>query len=110
MSAGAEQKQLSPVEARDTAPKPALVFFYSSTSGPCRHVEGFIAQVLQRHRNHDTFTLHRIDHDARPDLASRFGISGPPALVVVDNKRVRARLEQPRGCVEIQTLLAPWLR
>jgi thioredoxin-like negative regulator of GroEL len=108
MSAGVEQ--LSPVEARAAAPRPTLVFFYSPTSGHCRRVEGFIAQVLQRRGNHDTFTLHRVDHDSRPDLAARFGISGPPALVVVDNKRISGRLEGPRGCVEIQTLLAPWLR
>jgi hypothetical protein len=66
--------------------------------------------VLPRGQNHDTFTIHRIDHDARPDLARRFGVTGPPPLVVAESKGVRAGLEQPRGCVEIQTLLAPWLR
>ena len=90
--------------------KPSLLFFYSPVSGRSRRVEGFLAQVLQRRRNHDTFTLHRIDPDSRPDLAERFGIDSPPAIVVVDNRRVQARLEQPRGCAEIQTLLAPWLR
>jgi hypothetical protein len=29
---------------------------------------------------------------------------------VVDAKRVLARLEQPRGCGEIEQLLSPWLR
>lgn len=102
--------QLTPARATETAPRPTLVYFYSPTSGPCRRVEGFLAQVLQRGRNHDTFAVHRVDCDSRPDLAERFGVSAAPALVVVENKRVRARLDRPRGCVEIQTLLAPWLR
>jgi len=45
-----------------------LVFFYSPLSGRCRRVEGFIAQVLQRRRNHDTFELVRVSVDLRPDL------------------------------------------
>jgi thioredoxin-like negative regulator of GroEL len=104
-----------PATARAPAPltataKPTLLFFYSPSSGRSRRVEGFLAQVLQRRRNHETFTLHHIDRDTRPDLAKRFAISSAPALVVVHNRRVQARLEQPRGCAEIQTLLAPWLR
>jgi len=106
----AAPQQLSPESPVDQVQRPALLFFYSPTSGPCRRVEGFLAQVLQLNHNHDTFTVHRINHDSRPDLAGRFGISRPPALAVVVDKRVRARLEEPRGCVEIQTLLAPWLR
>ena len=32
------------------------------------------------------------------------------ALVVVAGRAERARLERPRGCKEIEELLAPWLR
>jgi hypothetical protein len=46
---------------------------------------------------------------ARPDPVAQFGIERPPALVVVEDRCVRVKLEQPRGCVEIQALLAPWL-
>jgi thioredoxin-like negative regulator of GroEL len=86
-----------------------LLFFYSHTSGHCRRVDSFLANVLQRGRNHNAFTLHRIDRDLRPDLFSKFGVEEPPALVVVHEKRIRARLDKPRGCVEIQTALTPWL-
>jgi thioredoxin-like negative regulator of GroEL len=95
---------------RSSTGKPILVFFYSNSSGACRRAEGFIAQVLQRRRNHDTFTLHRIDADLRPDLSERFRIDQLPTLLVVDDKRTRVRLEQPRGCAEIETTLPPWLR
>jgi hypothetical protein len=32
-----------------------------------------------------------------------------PTLVVVEMKSVKARLESPRGCREIERFLAPWL-
>jgi thioredoxin-like negative regulator of GroEL len=90
-------------------PPPHLLFFYSDTSGSCRRVEGFLAQVLQRRRNHHSFQLRRIDADRHGALAQRLGVDGVPSLVVVENKRVRARLSSPRGCAEISRVLAPWL-
>jgi thioredoxin-like negative regulator of GroEL len=95
---------------RNTPEQPGLVFFYSPVSGSCRRVEGFLAQVLQRRRNHGTFRLYRVDDRERPDLLERFGVATLPTLVVVEDKVVRARLERPRGCREIESFLAPWLR
>lgn len=93
-----------------TAQKPLLLFFHSPTQGRSRRVEGFVAQVLQRRRNHDAFRLTRIDVGERPDLAERFRVSASPALVVVAENRVRVRLVDPAGCREIYESLAPWLR
>ena len=96
--------------ARVRATKPRLIFFTSSVSGQCRRVEGFLAQVLQRRRNHGTFRLLVVDEDERPDLVKRFKVDVLPTLVVVEDRSERARLEQPRGCREIERLLSPWLR
>jgi thioredoxin-like negative regulator of GroEL len=90
--------------------KPGLVFFYSPVSGSCRRVEGFLAQVLQRRRNHGTFKLYRVDESERPDLVERFEVDQLPTLVVVEGRAVRARLAKPRGCREIESFLAPWLQ
>ena len=89
--------------------KPGLVFFHSSQSGQCRRVEGFLAQVLQRRRNHSTFKVYRVDEHERPDLVNRFRVELVPTLLVVDQQRVRGRLVSPRGCREIERFLAPWL-
>ena len=89
--------------------RPGLVLFHSSVSGACRRAEGFLAQVLQRRRNHETFKLYRVAQEDRPDLVDRFGITTMPTLVVVEGKTVRAKLERPRGCREIESFLAPWL-
>ncbi len=98
-----------PARPIDGTTQPGLVFFHSGLSGHCRRVEGFLAQVLQRRRNHGTFKLYRVAKEERPDLADRFGVTEFPTLVVVEGKKVRARLEQPRGCRDIERFLAPWL-
>ena|SRR5437763_455624 len=90
--------------------KPRLVFFYSAKSGRCRRVEGFIAQVLQRRRNHETFVLYRVDADEQPELVKRFRVEQVPTLFVVDGKKVSGRLETPRGCRDIEGFLTPWLK
>lgn len=97
-----ERRQLRPS-------RPTLCFFYSPTSGPCRRAEGFLAQVLQRRQNHLAFTLARVSCEERPDLVERLSIATFPTLLVIDDRRVRARLEGPCGCREIEELLAPWL-
>ena len=89
---------------------PGLVFVHRASSGRCRRVEGFLAQVLQRRANHATFRMYSVDADAHPELAERFKVEAVPTLLVVEEKRVRGRLEAPRGCRDIEEFLAPWLR
>jgi hypothetical protein len=91
------------------AAKPKLVFFYAPQSGRCRRVEGFIAQVLQRRRNHETFELLRVSVERRPDLAERFHVDTLPTICVVEDRRVRKRIVAPRGCRELEKELASWL-
>ena len=109
-AADADAPRPAPAQLANAQSRPTLLFFYSPTSGSSRRAEGFLAQVLQRRRNHETFTIRRVDYDANDDLAARLGVEQAPAIVVVEAKRIRARLERPRGCVEITTLLAPWLK
>jgi thioredoxin-like negative regulator of GroEL len=97
------------VAAPPLAKQPRLVFFHSTVSGQCRRVEGFLAQVLQRRRNHGTFRVVRVAEEERPDLLRRFKIADVPTLVVVEGKIVAGKLERPRGCRDIEGFLAPWL-
>src|SRR5881398_2427229 len=99
----------APSIAEPARVKPGLVFFHSAVSGPCRRVEGFLAQVLQRRRNHGTFKLVPVAQEDRPDLLERFAVGSVPTIVVVEGNAVRAGLERPRGCREIEGFLAPWL-
>ncbi|HSC51564.1 MAG TPA: thioredoxin family protein [Gaiellaceae bacterium] len=90
--------------------RPRLVFFFARNSGRSRRVEGYLSQVLQRRHNHESFELLRVDVEQHAELAERFLIEDVPTIVVVEEKRVRGRLASPRGCRDIEALLAPWLR
>ena len=96
----------APVIERET---PRLLFFHDERSGKSRRADGFLAQVLQRRGNHQTFVIHRIDVGQRPELAQRFKVAATPTLLVVEDKKVQARLESPTGCKDIELLLQPWL-
>jgi thioredoxin-like negative regulator of GroEL len=98
------------VPSSQAAEKPRVLFFYSPTDGYSRRVEGFLAQVLQRRRNHQTFDVVRIDVRARPEIAERFRVVELPALYVVADRKVVRRQVKPRGCEELVELLRPWLR
>ena len=90
--------------------RPRLLFFFSRRSGPSARVCAYMAQVLQHRRNHETFELCEIDVERHPAVAERFGVTSLPTLVVIEERRVRLRLERPRGCREIEAALQPWLR
>ena len=99
--------QTQPVVRPDERPR--LVFFYSPLSGRCRRVEGFIAQVLQRRRNHETFELVRVSVEKRPDLAEKFRIQEVPTICVVEGRKLRRTIVAPRGCRELERELELWL-
>ena len=90
--------------------RPRLVLFYSPRSGRCRRVEGFLAQVLQRRHNHETFELVRVSVDERPDLAERFRVEKVPTICVVEEQKLRKRIVTPRGCRDLERELDLWLR
>jgi len=98
----------APIEA--VTPKPQLVFFYGKTSGPCRRVEAYLSQVLQRRQNHDTFRLVRVCADESPQLVEHFRVDELPTVFVVEGRRVRARVVAPKGRRELEEALQPWLR
>jgi thioredoxin-like negative regulator of GroEL len=102
------QAEVGAVET--TSDKPGLVYFHSSRSGKCRRIEGYIAQVLQHRRNHDTFKYYTVAQEERPDLLEKFGIELTPTIVVLQDRTVAARLESPRGSKEIERFLQPWLK
>jgi thioredoxin-like negative regulator of GroEL len=100
---------MSTQNGRQNGSTPSLVVFQSKRSGQSRRVEGYLSQVLQRRGNHDSFQLRFVEASDHPELVERFRIEELPTLVVVDGKRVSARVSSPRGCREIEEALAPWL-
>ena len=106
----AEAKQARRHRAERRRTRPVLYLVSSRRSGPGRRVEAWLAQVLQRRRNHQTFDLQILDPDDNPDLVEQLAVDELPAIVVVEDGEVRARLSQPRGQAELRAILTPWLR
>jgi hypothetical protein len=90
--------------------KPQLVLFHSPRSGACRRLEGLLSQVLQHGRNHHTFNVIRVPVESQPELAARFSVDVVPTLIIVEARRVQARLETPKGARQLRQFLHPWLR
>jgi thioredoxin-like negative regulator of GroEL len=95
---------------RQADEKPLLLFFHSPRSGASRKAEAYLANVLQRCANHDTFTLRRIDVARHEQLARRLRVDNVPTLMVVEGRHVRSRLDKPNGIRPIASALQPWLR
>jgi thioredoxin 2 len=68
-----------------------LVFFTSHRSGPARRMESLLAHIARKEREH--LRVKKVDVDERPDIAARFDVSTVPALLLVAERRVVARLE-----------------
>ena len=85
------------------------MFFCGRTSGQSRRVESFLAESLQRRHNHETFELVRVCAESHPELVEQFRVSRLPTLFVVEQPRVRARAESPRGRKDIESVLRPSL-
>src|SRR5579884_1719178 len=88
--------------------QPKLLFFHSPRSGRCRRAEALVAQVLQRRRNHETFELVRVSVDARPELAREYEVEEIPAVLVLDDGRVAAKLLSLQHSHEVEAALRPW--
>ena len=84
-----------------------LVFFRSSRSGPARRMESLLSHLERKERSR-LRVLH-VDIDARTDLAAKFKVTSVPALVLVKDKKVVARVDGRASAPKIDKLLAPYL-
>jgi thioredoxin-like negative regulator of GroEL len=87
-----------------------LIVFRSDTSGLCRRVDAYLAQVLQHRQNHRTFRVVRVSVEEQPALAERFRVTEVPTLFVVEGRTIVRRITTPRSVNELESALAPWLR
>jgi thioredoxin-like negative regulator of GroEL len=96
-------------EARKAA-QPQLLFVYSETSGRSRRADAFLAQVLQRRHNHDTFDVIRVCAEQYPELVAQLGVTQLPALLVLEQRKIETHVENPRGPQQIHAALQRWLK
>jgi len=95
------------VSALADDPRPLLVFFGATHSGPARRMESLMAHLARKER--DRLRVTTIDVDERPELAERFGVETVPTLALVKDKRVVDRLVGRAGAPRIERMLEPHL-
>jgi thioredoxin-like negative regulator of GroEL len=88
-------------------PRPLLVFFGASHSGPARRMESLMAHLARTER--DRLRVTSIDVDERPELAERFGVETVPTIALVKGKRVVDRIEGRASAPKIERMLEPHL-
>ena len=68
---------------------PVLVDFYADWCGPCHMMAPTLDEFAKQHAG--GVLVLKLDTDADPPIAGRFGIRGIPTLIVFDQGRERAR-------------------
>ena len=68
--------------------KPVLIDFFATWCGPCRMVSPLVDEIAQQRSD---IKVCKVDVDDQGELASRFGVSSIPMLVVMKNGKVTAK-------------------
>ena len=88
--------------------KPAVVDFWAEWCGPCRQIAPYIKDLATRYG--DRVQIAKVDVDANPATAGRFGIRAIPTVLAFRNGQVVGQLQgaRPRADFEafVEKLLA----
>ena len=68
--------------------KPVLVDFFATWCGPCRMVGPIIEEIAAENEH---IKVGKIDVDADPELAIRYGVNSIPALFVFDKGQIHSQ-------------------
>lgn len=71
------------------SPLPVLVDFYADWCGPCRYVAPIVEELSRKFDGRMRFV--KVDVDANPELAERFGIESIPTLMIFKDGNVVTR-------------------
>jgi thioredoxin-like negative regulator of GroEL len=84
-------------------PRPLLVFFTSTRSGPARRMESLVSHIARKER--DRLRVIQVDVDQRADLAEKLSVEDVPTLVLVVERKAVARLAGRVSAPKIEAML-----
>ncbi len=72
-------------ELAQNSEKTVLLDFYADWCGPCRMVSPLVDEIAEENPQ---YLVGKINVDEEPELASKFGVSSIPMLVVMRNGEI----------------------
>ena len=84
-------------------PRPLLIFFTSTRSGPARRMESLVAHIARKERSR--LRVIQVDVDQRADLAEKLSVDAVPTLVLVVERKAVARLAGRVSAPKIEAML-----
>lgn len=79
-----------------------LVDFYADWCGPCKMVAPIVAEIAEARAD---VKVGKIDVDASPELAAKYGVSSIPTIIAFENGRETGRIIGYRPKQDILNLL-----
>lgn len=80
-----------------------LVDFWATWCGPCRMQAPVIEELAEKYEG--KFKVAKVDVDANPNIAARYGVMSIPTLIVFNNGEETARRVGVQSLNQLETML-----